>query len=207
MSGIFGVVSLHGEPTDMVALRALGQHVSRPFGGEHTWHVEACVAMGQVGSDAPALSPATLAVCDARLDNQQHLRTLLELEPSVDVSGLLLSAFESWRFDTPEKVRGDFALAIYDGKRNELILGVEAFATRPLYYAIAGTRIAFASTPDAFRAVSWVSLEPDGKRVADYLVPAHECDLPPSERAIWSVTFTRSGAIRWQESDTQPSRS
>jgi asparagine synthase (glutamine-hydrolysing) len=51
------------------------------------------------------------------------------------------------------KLRGMWALAIYDRKRNELVLSRDHFGIKPLYYAVAGSCLHFASELGALRTL------------------------------------------------------
>ncbi len=174
MSGIFGIIARDGTPIDETVFQALGRHVAAPFGGAFKTYRAKGVALGQVGSELPAESPAGIAVCDARIDNLNELRTRLGTESSSVLSGEFLASYEKWGRDACTSMFGDFAFAVYDSTSRTLVLCVDVFATRPLYFHVGKAWIVFASTPDAFRYVPHVPLDPDLYRVADYLVPALE---------------------------------
>ncbi len=174
MSGIFGIVSLDGAPIDSEVLQAMGQRVSAPFGG--AYHIYECdgAALGQTGTEDPASSPKGVAVCDARIDNLDEVRARRGLDAKGGLSSEFLASYETYGRDAAKHMYGDFSFAVLDTQTRELMIGVDIFAVRPLYYHVGSEFIAFASTPDAFRCTPFVPLTPDPYRVADYLVPPLE---------------------------------
>lgn len=58
---------------------------------------------------------------------------------------VILHSFEEWGIDCLERFRGMFALAIWDERAGELWLARDRIGIKPLYYAIHGDRVSFAS--------------------------------------------------------------
>lgn len=58
---------------------------------------------------------------------------------------VLLKGFEKYDSDIFSKIRGMWAVALYDDRRAELTLSRDHFGIKPLYYAISGKDIVFAS--------------------------------------------------------------
>ena len=74
---------------------------------------------------------------------------------------VIVHSFEHWGIDCIEKLRGMFALAIWDAKKSELWRIRDRIGIKPLYYSIHDGRIVFASEikallqdPDQKRAVN-----------------------------------------------------
>ena len=77
-----------------------------------------------------------------------------------------------------EKLRGMFALAIYDLKKQTLVLTRDRFGIKPLFYAMGKERLAFASEINALLEFPGVDHEPDRQAIYDFAtlfyIPAPE---------------------------------
>lgn len=60
-------------------------------------------------------------------------------------SEVIVHAYEEWGVDLFGKLKGMFALGIWDEKNNKLILGRDRFGIKPLFYFVDKERIIFAS--------------------------------------------------------------
>jgi len=58
---------------------------------------------------------------------------------------VLVHAYEEWGDAFPQRLRGMFALAIWDERRRRLLLARDAFGIKPLYYRATGGGLEFAS--------------------------------------------------------------
>jgi asparagine synthase (glutamine-hydrolysing) len=67
-----------------------------------------------------------------------------------------------------ERLRGMFAIAIWDAKKRKLILGRDRVGKKPLFYFYDGSRVVFASEMKAILKVPNVSREIDPEAVSDY---------------------------------------
>ncbi len=79
---------------------------------------------------------------------------------------------ELWRREGPRalaRLRGMFALAIWDGLTSELVLARDPYGIKPLYYALEGGQLRFASQARALEAGGGLSLEVDPAAVAGLL--------------------------------------
>jgi asparagine synthase (glutamine-hydrolysing) len=63
----------------------------------------------------------------------------------------IVHAYEEWGLGFAERLRGMFAIAIWDRTRRRLVLARDRFGIKPLYYRDAGGELAFASELDALR--------------------------------------------------------
>ncbi|MBP9826078.1 MAG: asparagine synthase (glutamine-hydrolyzing) [Thermoanaerobaculia bacterium] len=67
------------------------------------------------------------------------------------------------------RLRGMFALAIWDGLTSELVLARDPYGIKPLYYSLEGGQLRFASQARALEAGGGLSLEVDPAAVAGLL--------------------------------------
>ena len=67
------------------------------------------------------------------------------------------------------RLRGMFAFALLDSKKNRLLLARDHFGQKPLYYTFANGRFAFASELKSLFALPWVSRERDPDAFFDYV--------------------------------------
>jgi asparagine synthase (glutamine-hydrolysing) len=102
------------------------------------------------------------------------------------------------------KLRGMFALAIYDRRSHTLILARDRFGIKPLFYAPGADRLAFASEIRALCELPNVDLSPDAQAVSDFAalfyVPAPQTfftgirALQPGELLLGQL---EEGRVRW----------
>lgn len=81
----------------------------------------------------------------------------------------LLCAWRKWGRRFVEHVEGDFAVAVWERKTQELHLFRDRFGIRPLFWTRNGKSFAFASTLPALLEVPWVRRDVDHERLAEYL--------------------------------------
>ena len=231
MSGIAAVWLLDGAPLPPADLdRVLERLTPRPDDPADRW-LDGPVGLGQrMLAGARDALHATLSqggeagdvvvAADARLDNRAELVAALGL-PLFAADGigdeeLLLRAWQRWGEACPARLLGDFAFAVWDGRRRMLFCARDPSGLKPLYYH-AGPRVfAAASGTGALLAVPGVPRRIDELRIAAYLVPGLESRtatfyegivrLPPGH--CLSVTSAGAGAPRpyWQLDPTQEVR-
>ena len=61
----------------------------------------------------------------------------------------IVHAYEEWELGFAERLRGMFAIALWDARRRRLVLARDRFGIKPLYYREAGGELSFASELDA----------------------------------------------------------
>lgn len=74
---------------------------------------------------------------------------------------VIIRAYQEWGTDCFDKLRGMFALAIYDEAKNELILARDHAGIKPLYYYLQGKKLYFASEIRAFKSLNYWKDHPD----------------------------------------------
>lgn len=107
------------------------------------------------------------ALFQGRLDNRNELAR--ELDPITGDANLLLAAYLKWGLDFLDRFAGDFCCALWDGGRERLLLGRDAFGRMPLVYHDASDAFHFASVPQELFVLAGISREIDEETLAEWL--------------------------------------
>jgi asparagine synthase (glutamine-hydrolysing) len=157
MCGICGIASTaHVDPDRLRAMSATLVHRGPDSSGE--------LLDGAVGLAARRLSIIDLELGDQPIANEDgschviqngEIYNYRELRRELERAGhafrthgdteVLVHAYEEWGTSFAERLRGMFALAVWDGKRRRLVLARDRYGIKPLYYRIAGGELSFAS--------------------------------------------------------------
>lgn len=187
MQAICGFFRLDGAPAraeDMAHLRvAQVYNLARNRGRFDGW-IGGSVALGTAawggrasgGDDSPVARHAEtgcVVVADTRLDACAALARKLDLprERHVTQAELVLHAWLRWGEDCAEKLRGDFAFAVWDPRGQRLYCARDIMGVRPLnVHCQPGRLFAFSSRAQALLTLHEVPPELDEGRIADALV-------------------------------------
>ncbi len=102
------------------------------------------------------------------LDLRRELEALGFRFKSQSDTEVIVHGYTAWGIDKlVAKMRGMFAIAIWDNQAGKLFLLRDRLGVKPLVYAIRGTQIAFASTVRALAAAGFAD-EIDPQAVADF---------------------------------------
>jgi asparagine synthase (glutamine-hydrolysing) len=129
---------------------------------------------------------------------------------------VLVHLYEKRGLEMFEPLRGMFAFALLDTRQHRLVLARDHFGQKPLYYARAGERFAFASELKCLLTLPWVSRERDPDAYFDYVcwlalpsprthfqeirklaagsyltLPLGSGDAPVKPRSYWSYRLDR----------------
>ena len=191
MSGIIGIWNRDGKPVEKTLLDRLNQTIGhRGLDGSGS-RVEgpvglACqmnnVTLESQGDQQPVRHPSGVTlVFDGRLDNREklisELRGSAALDSGASDSKLILEAYLAFGENLAEHLEGDFAFAVYDPKREKLLLVRDALGVRPLFYTQAGDIFLFGSEIKALLAHPAVSPVPDDDTLADLLNSVYDPEL------------------------------
>jgi asparagine synthase (glutamine-hydrolysing) len=118
---------------------------------------------------------------DGRLDNFQELAQMLGLDATQSSDSMIvLAAFLRWGGECFSRFTGDWALSLWDVRKQRLFLARDHAGTRSLYFSRTGSRVQWATFLETFEAVG--AERPLSKEyAAAYLSCSPVRDLTPSE--------------------------
>lgn len=136
-----------------------------------------------------------IAICNGELYNFKELKKELSekhgytFKTTNDVE-MLPALYEVYGSDCFSKINGMFAIAIIDKKRGKLVLGRDRMGIKPLYYAMSGGDIFFASELKSILNTGKVSREIDHVGMSSYL----DLNWIPRPTTIFkNIKMVRSG--------------
>jgi asparagine synthase (glutamine-hydrolysing) len=184
MSAIAGIFRFDGRPADrrdlermMNALNAHGPDRSEAYTAGPVGLGHLLTRMTPEDSfDAQPLRGAggAVMVADLRLDNRHDLIAALGLDSQrAMVSGdaaIVLAAWEKWGNAAWARLRGPFAIALWDPRKGALTLARDPVGLRALCYHKANDFIAFSTMPKGVFALAEVPRALNKEKFADFLI-------------------------------------
>jgi asparagine synthase (glutamine-hydrolysing) len=126
--------------------------------------------------------PSYPILFDGFIDNKAELLALLSDKTSekIEDSELMYRLYEALGAAGLRHVCGQFCIAIWDNKKNKLILACDSWTSRPLYYTRSNGRYLFASEYKALLANDDVPAQPDREAIqyiqcTKYVMPTRCC--------------------------------
>ncbi|HEX2096283.1 MAG TPA: asparagine synthase (glutamine-hydrolyzing) [Solirubrobacterales bacterium] len=183
MCGICGVAAAPGAQPDLDAVRRMnGRLVHRGPDSEGVFHEDGvALAMRRLsiidleGGDQPIANEdgSITVVHNGEIYNYRELRAELERRGhsfrTHSDTEVLVHLYEEHGDDFLERLRGMFAIALWDSQQRRLLLARDRFGIKPLYYRAADGELSFASELKALLEQPGFSREIDPKAVAAYL--------------------------------------
>ena len=123
----------------------------------------------------PLGCPPQLAICfDGRLDNRDELREKLPPgqlrdEAATPDAALTLGAYLHFGECFPRELKGDFAIALFDGTQQKLLLARDVMGIRPLHYCRRAGHF-WRLRDQAILAYPGFEARPDDDGLADFLL-------------------------------------
>ncbi len=185
MSGIAGVYYLDGRPVEQADVeRMLDSIAHRGPDGSGVW-VDGSVGLGHrtlwttpesLHEKLPLANKTGefVITADARIDNRDDLFRALEfdgrLRETITDSEIILAAYEKWGESCPERLLGDFAFAIWDGRKKKLFCARDPVGIKPFFYYFDGKTFYWGSEPRVIYEDSKISKEPNLTLISLYLL-------------------------------------
>jgi asparagine synthase (glutamine-hydrolysing) len=185
MSAFAGILRLHRGQADLdLAERMAASFRHRGPADEGSYQSpDGSLALAVSQNDQP-LSNETHDVwltLDGAIYNHRALRHSLELDGHRFRSGadaeVALHGYEQWGMAFLEHLAGDFALALWDDRRDRLVLARDRLGRRPLFFAEQGCALSFASALPPLTESLEGPRRLDARALAAFLAFGHV--LPP----------------------------
>ena len=167
MCGICGELKFDGQPPDKDIVRRMLAQLERRGPDHEGLYVDGMLAFGHrrlsvidlsVASNQPWVDPDNrlALVFNGAIYNYKELRTeLIGKGFSFSSEGdteVVLKAYAAWGESFASRLHGMFAIAIWDGQKQQLVLVRDRFGIKPLYYSRDRHGFRFASNPQALLA-------------------------------------------------------
>lgn len=196
MSGISGIFNLDGTPVDCDLLRRMTELIGHRGPDRTGYWIEGPVGFGhQMFCTTPEsryekqpLANESRTLCltfDGRVDNQEELRAALaskgfQLRENTDAE-LVLRAYECWGEDSPHKILGDFAYAIWDVRARRIFCARDILGLKPFYYYTDGRIFLFGSELRQLFEFKELPRKPNEGMIAEHLAD----EVTSREETIW----------------------
>ena len=215
MCGICGELRFDGSPADTSAVARMSDKIARR-GPDHA---------GAFSDGALAFGHRRLAVIDLSADGDQpmvdrELKLVLVFNGTIynykalraelvatgyrffseSDSEVILKAYHAWGADCAQRFFGMFAFAIWDQRDASLFIARDRFGIKPLYYALNGSQLRFASSLQALLAAGGVDTGIDPVALHHHftlhaVVPAPRTILKGVRKLAPATTMTREWPI------------
>ncbi len=184
MSGIFGIVNFDGRPVQEQDLSPMlatlkrrgpdgsGIWIKGPVGLGHALMVTTPESCGdkQPVVDRTGMFSLTFA---GRIDNRTELSAALEINspPLNDLSDaeLVMECYKRWGIGCLQHIVGDFALALWDGRNQQIFCARDVLGIKPFFYYFGKGTFRFASEIRPVIEHAPIQVRPNEKVVAEYL--------------------------------------
>ncbi|MBN4059026.1 hypothetical protein JYT22_00060 [Endomicrobium sp. AH-315-J14] len=127
---------------------------------------------------------------DARIDNRDELADLLGIDADTDDAAVILAAYQRWGRRCPERLIGDFAFVIWDGRENRVFCARDHLGVRSLYYQVDRDTFRCASEIQALFADPAVTRRPHRLAMALFLYELYT----ENDQTLYDGVFAVPGA-------------
>src|SRR5262245_50991296 len=225
MCGIAGIASLGARPVDLDEVRRMCGALAHRGPDDEGFHVAGGIALGMrrlsiidlhsgrqpIGNE----DGSVWVVFNGEIYNYRELRDELirrghRLATSTDTE-TIVHLYEEFGPRCVDRLRGMFAFAVWSGRRRRLLLARDRLGIKPLFHAVVGDRLVFASELKAILALGEVEPQLDWAALSHLLTfgttprdrsivagvaklePGHLLEVSPGDlpqiRRYWDVHF------------------
>jgi asparagine synthase (glutamine-hydrolysing) len=184
MSGIAAIYRLDGMPVEDAILDRLLTSIAHRGPDRIGRWINGPVALGHAMlRTTPESVRETQPLCDenaelwltldGRIDNREELTAALtasgvHLRSDTDAE-LVLRAYDCWGEECPPRIIGDFAFALWDGRKRQLFCARDPGGIKPFYYYFDGRMFVCGSELQQILETPGLSLEPNEGFIGEYL--------------------------------------
>jgi asparagine synthase (glutamine-hydrolysing) len=183
MCGIHGLYQLDGMRADPSMLSRMGRVTTHRGPDDEGTYADGRCAIGMrrlsiidlSGGHQPIANTdrSLVVVCNGEIYNFRELRGELQslghrFSTQSD-SEVVLHGYAQWGESFVERLNGMFAFAIWDARKQTLLVGRDRLGIKPVYWLQDGRRVAFASEAKALLELDGVPREIDSTALAAYL--------------------------------------
>lgn len=212
MCGIAGIAPLGGRPVEIGELVSMCEAMAQRGPDEEALYVNGSIGLGLRRLSIIGLEKGrqpvrnedgmVVVVQNGEIYNYRELRRNLEAQGHVFSTNtdteVIAHLYEELGVDCVTKLRGMFAFALWDERRQRLFLARDRLGIKPLYYADIGRRFAFASELKALLQLPYLERELN-LRSLDHLFTG--LTTPPGESIIANVHKLEPGHLLTVEKD------
>lgn len=135
-----------------------------------------------------------ISIFNGEIYNHKELRDKLILCGykfySMNDTEVIANAYHYWGEKFLQKLKGQFALAVFDKEKSNFILARDEHGISPLYYSKIGEKLYFSSTPDSIFMQSNKKLLVNEQAVSDFIVA--DC-IPNGNTFYKNIKYIESG--------------
>ena len=184
MSGLAGIYHLNGRPADPTLLQRMIHRLAHRGPDASGYWIEGSIGIAHVMLQTTPESlyerqpwtdeTGTLCLAlDGRIDNREDLTLSLgaagfHLRINTDAE-LMLRAYQRWDEHCLEHILGDFALVVWDGRRQQLFCARDILGLKPFYYCLQGTTFCWSSEIPPLFEHDATSRRPNEAMIAEFL--------------------------------------
>lgn len=167
MSAIFGIWNLDGSLINKNQINKMKDTLTQYGRDSQDIYIDKNIALGSCLNKISIYSQNELPiqrkeeiifVADAQVYNRDELIYDHRLTDNAKISNneLILAAYQKWGEDCPKYLNGDFAFAIWECQKQQLLIVRDHLGVRPLYYFYNQNTFAFATDYRALLALPFV---------------------------------------------------
>ena len=185
MSGIAGFLNRDGRPAGADLVETMRQSLEYRGPDGSSSFIDGPAAMCHtllrtVEERGREIQPISLhehltIAADARIDAQDELIGRIRAKggaasPAMSDAELILAAYDVWGESCVDYLLGDFAFAIWDGRRQQLFLVRDQMGVKPFFYSLSDALCVFSNTLDCVLVHPDVPDQLNDRTIADFLL-------------------------------------